>query len=543
MKRQIAVALAAASMFAAGCAGSQTMAAKHAEPVFHQTAHNDGIPGPMREWRAAWVATVANIDWPSKAGLSTEQQKAEIITILDAMQAANMNACVMQVRPQCDAMYASEIEPWSSYLTGVQGQAPSPFYDPLEFWVEESHKRGIELHCWFNPYRANHSANDSISDKSIVKANPEMVVKLGNDGYYWMDPAREDVKQRSIDVVMDVVKRYDVDGIHFDDYFYPYPSYNDNMDFPDDASWAAYQASGGKLSRGDWRRAAVDDFIQRLYVAIKAEKPHVKFGMSPFGIWRPGNPPGIAGFDQHNQLFADAKKWLNEGWVDYYTPQLYWPTWRPEQSFPVLLGWWRDQNWHGRNLWPGMSISDVRNEDPAIAKRNVEDTFNEVMITRGIEQTAPGHCFFSVKYLVRNDGGIVDRFVKGDGTYAGPYAKKALIPPSPWLDDKAPEAPRAAATRQGNDLQIAWTPTPGAEDAFMWVAYYEQGGNWSYEVLPAPARTFNVQTAGTVTRTVTSNQGLDVKTVEEPAKPVTRIAVSAVDRVGNESKRTVVEVK
>jgi len=536
--------LAALAAVAMTGAGVTTNGVAQPEPVvYHQTSKSDGIPGPMREWRAAWVATVANIDWPSKPGLSTAEQQSEIIAILDAFVAANLNAVVMQVRPQCDAMYASKFEPWSYYLTGEQGKAPDPYYDPLEFWVAESHKRGLELHCWFNPYRANHPSNKSISEQSIVKANPEMVVQLGNDGYWWMDPAREDVKQRSLDVVMDVVRRYDVDGIHFDDYFYPYPSYNGDKDFPDDVSWKAYQDSGGTMTRSDWRRAAVDDFIERLYVLIKAEKPWVKFGMSPFGIWRPGNPPGIAGFDQHEQLFADAKKWLNEGWVDYYTPQLYWPVWRTEQSFPMLLGWWRDQNWHKRNLWPGVSISDIGGKDADAVKRAIEDTFNEIMITRGIEQTAPGICFFSGKYLVRNDGGIVDRFVKGDGKYPGPYARKSLVPPSPWLDAEAPIAPKVTQLREGENLVIQWEPgEEGAEAAFVWVVYVEQGGRWSYEIVPPQVTLHRVQTAGTVTRTETSNQGLDVKTIEEPAKPVTRVAVSSVDRVGNESARTIVPV-
>jgi len=270
------------------------------------------IPCAEREFRAAWVATVANINWPSRPGIPVEEQKKEAVKLLDLLHDHNFNAVIFQVRPQCDALYKSDLEPWSYYLTGEQGKAPDPYYDPLEFWIEEAHKRGLELHAWLNPYRAHHNTGGEMSEKSIVEKHPELVVRLEN-GHWWMDPSKKGTQDHSYNVVMDLVRRYDLDGIHFDDYFYPYPSYNNSKDFPDDDSWASYQRSGGKLSRGDWRRESVNAFIKRTYNGIKAEKPHVKFGLSPFGIWRPYNPPAIAGFDQHDQLYADARKWLNEG--------------------------------------------------------------------------------------------------------------------------------------------------------------------------------------------------------------------------------------
>ncbi|HEX7846268.1 MAG TPA: family 10 glycosylhydrolase, partial [Chitinophagaceae bacterium] len=229
-------------------------------------------PKAMREFRAAWVATVANINWPSTPGLSTEEQKKEAIELLDFLQQHNFNAVIFQVRPQCDALYKSELEPWSYFLTGKQGEAPSPYYDPLEFWVEEAHNRGLELHVWLNPYRAHHKDGKEITEHSIVKKRPELALYL-KEGYWWLDPAQQGTQDHSTAVVMDIVKRYDIDGVHFDDYFYPYPSYNLNEDFPDSVSWAAYQQSGGKLSRGDWRRNAVNVFIERLYSNIKAAKP------------------------------------------------------------------------------------------------------------------------------------------------------------------------------------------------------------------------------------------------------------------------------
>ena len=206
----------------------------------------DNIPPVQREMRAAWVATVANIDWPSRPGLSTDEQKKEAIVILDKIKLLNMNAVVLQVRPQADALYKSDIEPWSYYLTGEQGKAPEPFYDPLEFWVTEAHNRGIELHTWLNPYRAGHPAmKGAISDKSIIKSKPACVKKLASEGYYWMDPTNAEVQDQSFAVVMDLIKRYDIDGIHFDDYFYPYAEYNNNKDFPDEEGYKEYKAKGG----------------------------------------------------------------------------------------------------------------------------------------------------------------------------------------------------------------------------------------------------------------------------------------------------------
>src|SRR5690606_36252281 len=257
-------------------------------------------PYVLEEFRAAWIATVANISWPSKPGLSTFEQKKEALELLDFLSTHNYNAVVLQVRPQCDALYQSELEPWSYYLTGEPGIAPSPWYDPLAFWVEEAHKRGLELHAWLNPYRAHHSAAKSITETSIVRKHPELVVELAN-GMWWMDPALEQTKKHSLAVVEDLVKRYNLDGIHFDDYFYPYDSYNNGKDFPDQKSWNTYLSAEGKMDRGDWRRDHVNDFIKRVYELIKSVKPYVKLGISPFGIWKPGYPASVVGFNQYDK--------------------------------------------------------------------------------------------------------------------------------------------------------------------------------------------------------------------------------------------------
>lgn len=488
------------------------------------------IAEPQREFRAAWVATVANIDWPSKSTLTTEEQKAEAIVILDRLVELNMNAVIWQGRPAADALYDSKYEPWSFFLTNEMGTPPDPFYDPLEFWVEEAHKRGLELHVWFNPYRALHhnqvNRGGEVSKDSVVVQHPEAAHKLAN-GTYWMDPASPFVQQRSTEVVMDVVKRYDVDGIHFDDYFYPYPSYNDGADFPDDALWNEYVSKGGKLSKGDWRRQAVNAFVKNLYKEIKAEKKHVKFGMSPFGIYRPGYPASIKGFDQYDQLYADSLLWLQEGWVDYYTPQLYWPTKQIPQSFPVLLGWWDDQNILGRNLWPGLAPYKD-NEVPG------SETVTQILISRGITQEAPGQVMFSMKTLFNEE--------LGNALKSGPYAEPALVPSSPWLDNVAPQAPLIAATKSENNLIVTLTPQ-GKEAAFRYVLYFKRGNDWDHAILNEGQLTYTLQSGGTRTETVTKNQGLDVETKEVPVEAISTLAVTAVDRTGNESSKQFLTLK
>ena len=488
-----------------------------ASPATTAEPQAPGVPPAAevpREFRAAWVATVVNIDWPSKPGLSTEAQQAEALNILDSALILNLNAIIFQVRPQCDALYESAYEPWSHYLTGEMGLAPEPYYDPLEFWVTEAHKRGIELHAWFNPYRVHHPKGER-NHTSIAATRPELVREVEN-GYLWLDPAIEGTQNHSYNVVMDVVRRYDIDGVHFDDYFYPYGS----GEFPDDIAWNNYLESGGKMSRDDWRRSHVNTFVKRVYDGIKKEKPWVKFGISPFGIWRPGNPSSIQGYDQYAKLYADAKLWLNEGWIDYWTPQLYWPTRKIPQSFPVLLGWWSGQNTHKRNLWPGLFTSRV--EDEASANEN----FSQIMITRGMVPDAPGNVHFSMKALMRNYGGISDVLMKG------PYTRRALVPPSPWLDNTAPAPPLVELDLAEGNANIHWLHED-VQDVHAWVIYLQRGDEWTYEILTADHLTLVVPLT------------LRFESTEEIMAPKTldRIAVSALDRMWNESGRVFLSIR
>ncbi len=503
MKRISLIALIA--FLFAGCESSKQVTTPITNPSTTQPMR------AMREFRAAWVATVANINWPSKPGLPVEEQKAEALKLLNFLSENNFNAVILQVRPQCDALYKSDLEPWSYFLTGKQGQAPDPYYDPLEFWIKESHDRGIELHVWLNPYRAHHKDGKEITEHSIVKKRPELALFL-KEGYWWLDPAQQGTQDHSTAVVMDLVNRYDLDGVHFDDYFYPYPSYNLNADFPDSVSWAAYQQSGGKLSRGDWRRNAVNVFIEGLYKKIKAAKPHVKFGLSPFGIWRPGFPASVSGFDQYDQLYADAKLWLNKGWIDYFTPQLYWPINRIAQSFPVLLGWWSGENTMNRHLWPGISVgSDT-------SAKNVNEINSQIMISRGMLPESQGIVHWSISSLTRNPNMI-------KGIKDGPYRQQALVPASPWLDNKAPVAPTLTTSKNNDQVILKWNH-PDEADVFHWVVYYNYGTTRNYTILTSNKRELMVR---------------------PPATPaglkITRVGVSAVDRNGNESEIKVVEIK
>jgi len=459
------------------------------------------------------VATVANINWPSKPGLSTAEQKREAIMLLDLLKDHNFNAVVFQIRPQCDAMYKSDLEPWSYYLTGVQGKAPDPYYDPLEFWIEEAHDRGIEMHVWLNPYRAHHKVGGEVSDHSIVKKRPELVVKL-KDGYWWLDPAKQGTQDHSIAVVMDIVRRYDVDGVHFDDYFYPYPSYNNNEDFPDDVSWKEYRDNGGRLSRGDWRRDSVNRFIKRLYREIKKEKSHVKFGLSPFGIWRPYYPESIRGFDQYDQLYADARLWLNEGWIDYWTPQLYWPVNQIPQSYPVLVGWWARENTKKRHFWPGINIGRFRGE------KGIDENINQIMITRGMLPESPGNVHWSIAPLVGSDS-------LATALLEGPYRMQAVVPSSPWLDRKAPSAPVASARIRGENITVRWDHDD-TEDVFRWVVDYKQDTAWYYEIFNRKDRNATIPLYPGAEESVGG-------TGDEEKTPVSAVAVTAVDRTGNES--------
>ncbi len=356
---------------------------------------------PLRaaqEFRAAWVATVYNLDWPSKPGLPAAAQKAQLRAMLDRAQELKLNAILFQVRPVSDALYASKREPWSVYLTGKQGGDPG--YDPLAFAIAEAHARGIELHAWFNPFRAGTKSTEPNAPNHVMNTHPEWIRRYG--GQSFIDPGEPDGRRYVVEVILDVVRRYDIDGVHIDDYFYPYPV--GGATFPDDPSWQRYGAAGA-LSRGDWRRDNVNRFVEAMYHGVKAVKPSVRVGISPFGIWRPGVPSTIeAQLDSFDQLFADSRHWLAQGWCDYLAPQLYWSIEPAKQSFPVLLNWWRQQSRAGKPIWPGIATERVG------AKRPASEMVREIELTRqgDLNNNAPGHIHWSMKALMTNQGGVSD---------------------------------------------------------------------------------------------------------------------------------------
>ena len=396
------------------------------------------VPQPEREFRAAWIATVDNIDFPTRKGLSPEQQRAELLQALELARSLKLNAVIFQVRPQCDALYRSDVEPWSEFLTGEMGKGQS--FDPLAFLVAEAHRRGILVHAWFNPYRALHPAAKTVSQNHISKRRPDLVRRYGRQ--LWLDPGDPEVQRYSLGVVADVVRRYDVDGVHFDDYFYPYPERDAGgarIEFPDEDNWRRYQSGGGRLARDDWRRKNVDDFIGAVGRAVKRIKPHVSYGVSPFGIWQPEPEKGITGLNAYAELYADARKWLRDGTVDYLAPQLYWETARKGQSFPVLLEWWKSQNVKRRHVWVGLAPYRIGSNENFTAG----EVADQIRLTKGSPLTL-GAIHFSFKSL-RNDLGGVQQVLRG-----GVYARDALIPQTPWVKAARPLRPQVSVARGGD---------------------------------------------------------------------------------------------
>jgi uncharacterized lipoprotein YddW (UPF0748 family) len=461
-------------------------------------------PALTREFRAAWMPSTGENSWVAQCGKTTAEQKAELIAILDRAVQLRLNAIIFQIRPACDALYPSTIEPWSEYLTGQMGRAPQPFYDPLAFVIEQAHQRGLELHAWINPYRALHKSHEgTVAPNHISRTHPELVRRFGQ--YLWLDPGEPAVPEYSLKVVMDVVRRYDIDGVQFDDYFYlsPEDAGVKNGDFPDEASWKKFGSKTG-LSRDDWRRQNVDLFVERVYNSIKSAKPWVKFGISPFGIWRPGNPPQIKGSDAYTKLFADSRKWFQHGWVDYFSPQLYWQIDEREHSFPVLLDWWSQQNLKERHLWPGLAAYRAGEWKPG-------EITNQIRLARE-HPGVTGYALFSMNSLMHNAtlAGSIERDVNPD---------RALVPASPWLGNNPPGKPTVVVKEDAPNFKLTWNPAGTNAPVRWWIVQWKVYGDWKMEILPGTA----------------SSKTLD------PA-PET-IAVTAIDRSGNAGAPCVLEPK
>lgn len=473
---------------------------------------------PVHEFRGVWVATVANIDWPSRPGLPADDQKRELLWILDQHQRLNLNAVIFQVRPAADAFFANGKEPWSYYLTGDQEVAPDPFYDPLEFAIQAAHDRSMELHAWFNPYRA---ANDNDyrkrSPDHISRTRSEWFFTYGTKTYF--NPGIPEVRAYIVEIILDVVRRYDIDGIHFDDYFYPYP---DDDPLPDSLTYEKYGA-GKFASIEDWRRDNVDQLIRELYEEIHRVKPHVKFGISPFAIWRNKHDDDRGsetnGFSSYHGLYADVYKWMQQGWMDYVTPQIYFPFHYPPAAFEKLLKWWDEHNF-GTQVHIGQAAYRALE-----GKNGWEDWSQLPRQVRTLRQkkNIGGSVYFSSRSLMDNRAGFADSL------RTDLYLQPALPPPMPWIDSIPPPPPENVQTTLIDRFaRVRWDwpeNDPARDDIYGYVVYrFEEGEN------PDPDRGNHI----IAIRFSTDDFYFD--TTREPGKKY-QYKVRAIDRMKNLSNK------
>jgi len=475
---------------------------------------------PKREFRGAWVATVENIDWPSEPGLPVDQQKKELTTLFDFLQDAGMNAIIFQIRPAADAFYAKSREPWSKWLTGKQGLAPDPAYDPLEFAISEAHKRGMELHAWFNPYRAtNDNKYSTLSPTHITNIKPEWFFTYG--GKKQFDPGIPEVRDYIVKVFLDVVDNYDIDGVHMDDYFYPYEISGQHIN--DAATFKAY--GGGFTDINDWRHHNVDTLIEMLGDSIHQHKPRVKFGVSPFGIWanKYQNPGGSEthGGSSYYETFADSRKWMKEGWLDYITPQLYWPLNDRSAAFNNLVDWWSD-NTYNRHLYVGMAAYRLNEHRKGSKFKDPAAMPDEIKYLRD-NPRVQGSVYFSARSLENNPLGFTDSLKNN-------YYKYPALPPEMlWLDSVPPNPPAAltAAATPKNTIELRWVAPALAKDnepVYGYVIYrFEAGDKINTE---DPQNILNIE--------YNTNTSYTDDSVEKGK--TYRYIVTAIDRLKNESE-------
>jgi uncharacterized lipoprotein YddW (UPF0748 family) len=418
---------------------------------------------PKREMRAVWIATVENIDWPSSPGLTVAAQKQEMITLLDLVKDYRLNTVILQIRPAADAFYPSPFEPWSQWLTGKQGMAPDPWYDPLAFTIEECRKRGLDIHVWLNPYRAiRDTANHNTAADHVTKTHPEWFITYGTTRYF--DPALPQTRDHVARVVSDIVRRYDIDAIHMDDYFYPYRIAG--IDFPDDSSFAAFHGEFSDGQRDDWRRQNVDLIIRQLHDSIRAIKPNVAFGISPFGVWRnvatdPKGSETRAGQTNYDDLFADILKWQREGWIDYVAPQLYWNIGMPVADYAVLVEWW-NRNTFDCPLYIGQAFYRIDPESPVKAWRSSREIVKQIRLNRTYTHIS-GSMFFSAKYLRTNPLKLKQQLTRKV------YQQPALPPVNPRIDPVIPAIPAGLGITARNDsIELYWEKSMNAKNYLVY---------------------------------------------------------------------------
>lgn len=499
-----------------------------------------------REFRGVWISPAADGDWPSRPGLTAARQQSELIAHLDRAREIGLNAIVFHVRLAGDALYDTPLAPWSAKLTGRQGSTPG--YDPLAVAVREAHARGLQVHAWFNPFRASLDGGLRAAPNHVTRAHPSWVRRYGRER--WIDPGIPDARAAVIATIIDVVQRYEIDGVHLDDFFYPYREtrtyarrvgsgknrhteyYSRELEFPDDGTWARY-GRGKWRGRDDWRRHNIDDFVQTLYTQVHATKPWVTVGISPFGLWRPDAPPGITGLDSYREIFADSRKWLREGWVDYLAPQLYWQIDGIQNRFRALDGWWRGQNPLKRHVWPGLYTAG------AVGGTGAPWAFDEIprqiavlRLTREGTMETNGHIHFRLSSLDNATGPLGG--VLGDRLEADSYETQALVPEYPWLGGAPPAAPLAALAESGGGDDGGGSPpvvllAPGDSTVVSWWMVQTRGvdGAWRMQVLPATTRQLHITER-------TEGGGTWIPDV---------VSVTAIDRAGQASARTLLRVR
>ena len=477
-----------------------------------------GSAYPKREFRAAWIQSVNG----QFRGMPTEKLKQNLIGQLNSLQKAGINAIIFQVRPEADALYASRLEPWSRFLTGVQGKAPEPYWDPMQFMIDECHKRGMEFHAWINPYRTKTTLKSELAPNHVYNIHPEWFVTYGDQLYF--DPALPESRRHICMVVSDIVSRYDVDAIHMDDYFYPYPI--KGKDFPDDASFARF--GGGFSNKGDWRRSNVNVLIKKLHETIREIKPWVKFGVSPFGIYRneSSDPLGskTKGLQNYDDLYADVLLWAREGWIDYNIPQIYWHIGHPVADYETLVKWWA-RNTENRPLFIGQSVMNtVQNADP---KNPSINQLPRKMALQRAYQTIGGSCQWPASAVVENAGKYRDALI-------AEYHKYPALPPVfDFMDNEAPAKVRKMKPVWTEDGYILfWTAPKYKEEMNRAVQYVVYRFNDKEKV--------NIDDPSHIVAITRDNF---YKLPYEDGKTKYRYVVTALDRLHNESKSVGKKIK
>ncbi|HTN47102.1 MAG TPA: family 10 glycosylhydrolase [Flavipsychrobacter sp.] len=425
--------------------------------------HSSLAQSPKRELRAAWIATVSNIDFPSKQGLPSSQQQQEFMNRLDQLKRLGCNAVIVQIRPAADAFYASLYEPWSRFLTGKQGQPPFPYYDPLSFMIEQTHLRNMEFHAWFNPYRAlTDSKKNPNPPDHITRRHPDWIISYGGKSY--INPGEPAARDYVVNVIADVVKRYDIDGVHLDDYFYPYRIAG--VEFGDYKSYA--QHGKGFSNKEDWRRNNVDVFVEAMNMKIKQLKPYVKFGISPFGVWRnaskdPRGSETRGGQTCYDDLYSDILLWLQHGWIDYVMPQLYWEHYHRAAPFEVLLPWW-EKNSYGRHVYYGLGVYRMLN-----ASAGPWATPNELLWQLKDIRTktaTPGYSLYSASNFDKIRPALAD-------SMENKYAKNIAFPPvMKWIDSVAPAPPIVKFSKTAQGILLSWDMPFDSKDKNLRYAIY-----------------------------------------------------------------------